>query len=63
MSENVSLKRRRGNVAKQFKNGSAKIYNLKKNSMIDVENRVAKSRVTVFFACRYDSGEQRNTLY
>jgi hypothetical protein len=27
--------------------------------MIDVENGVAKIIVIVFFACRYDSGEQR----
>jgi hypothetical protein len=45
-----------------LKNRSARIHNLEKNSMIDGENRVAKSKVTAFFACRYDSDELTKTF-
>jgi len=52
------------NVAKHEKRDPQEyIRNLKKNSNIDGENRVAKITVIVFFACRYDSGEKRMILF
>ena len=60
VSENVSPNQRLGKRCKTFeKKRPARIHNLKKNSMIDWENRVAKIIVIVYLACRYDYGEQR----
>lgn len=61
VSENASLSQTRRKRSKTFEKRDLQEYirTLKKNSMIDGENRVAKITVIVFFACRYDSGEQR----
>jgi hypothetical protein len=49
-----------GKRCKTFKKKRpARIHNLKKNSLMDAENRVAKIIVIVNFVCRYDYGEQR----
>lgn len=60
VSENASLSQTRGKRGKTPEERVPQEYigNLRKSSMIDGENRAAKITVIVFFACRYDSGEQ-----